>query len=144
MRSKFAEEVRAFNRYYTNVIGLLNQNLLDSDFSLPECRILYELGKRRKCTASDLIRELNMDRGYCSRVIRSFEKRKIIVRKQSSTDGRSFFLSLTNGGKKAFTQIDRKSHDEITALLRPLSSAQSKKLVAHMQAIRELLNTSRP
>src|SRR5580693_8890037 len=80
--------VRRFNRFYTRQIGVLRKNFLDSPYSLAEARILYEIGRRRLPTASDVGRALGLDAGYLSRVLRSFEKKGLVQRTASPRDAR--------------------------------------------------------
>jgi DNA-binding MarR family transcriptional regulator len=130
--------VREFSRFYTNIIGLLNQHLPESPFTLPEARILYELNQQQPCTASHLLESLRMDRGYLSRIVAQFEKKKIIMRKRSKEDGRAYFLSLTATGKKMFTKLNTATQTQVEALLKPMTEAQRKKLLYHMGEIQNL------
>src|ERR1700741_4296100 len=98
--------VRAFNRFYTNVIGLLEQRLLQSPFSLPEARVLYEMAQRKFTTASEIQGIITIDRGYLSRIIAQFIDDGLISRKKSVDDGRSYLISLTEKGRKTFTQMN--------------------------------------
>src|SRR4029077_15970229 len=100
------ETVRRFNRFYTGQIGLLNEGLLDSPFSLTEVRALYELAHREHPTAADLCKELGLDAGYLSRILRSFEKQGLLEKKASPADARQSLLSLTRKGRKVFEPLD--------------------------------------
>ena len=97
-----AEGVRRFNRFYTRHIGVLQEHLLRSDFSLTEARLLYELAHRQGLTSSDLCRELGLNAGYLSRVISGFEKRGLVAKARSSIDARVAELQLTDEGRAAF------------------------------------------
>jgi DNA-binding MarR family transcriptional regulator len=141
MSEKHIHGVRNFSRFYTNVIGLLDKHLLDSEFSLPEARILYELGNHQPCTASDLMALVNMDRGYMSRILSNFVRKKLIQRKKSATDGRSYFLTLTAKGNNAFHTLDSASHQQVETLLAPMDEASREKLLHHMNEITVLLST---
>src|ERR1700729_863866 len=90
--------VRSFNRFYTRQIGVLRKNFLDSPYTLGEARVLYEIGRRRLPTASDVGRALDLDAGYLSRVLRSFEKAGLVERTESADDARRSHLSLTSRG----------------------------------------------
>lgn len=138
MRNDQIRAVREFSRFYTNIIGLLDQHLPDSPFSLPEARILYELNHLQPCTASHLLETLRMDRGYMSRIVSHFEKKKIIARKKSKEDGRAYLLSLTATGKKMFARLDTATQRQVETLLKPMTEAQRKKLLHHMGEIRNL------
>src|SRR5216684_1043352 len=109
--------VRRFNRFYTQKIGVLEEGLLLSPFSLTEARILYELAHRDRPTASELGRDLHLDPGYLSRILRSFRRQGLIERDRVATDGRRRHLSLTTAGAAAFGPLDARSRDEIGALL---------------------------
>src|SRR5712692_6317009 len=110
--------VRRFNRFYTQKIGVLDEGLLHSPFSLTEARILYELAHRDRPSASEIARALHLDPGYLSRILRSFRRRGLIERARAATDGRRSHLSLTPAGEAAFALLDAGSRDEIGVLLR--------------------------
>jgi DNA-binding MarR family transcriptional regulator len=119
----------------------LNLHILDSSFSLPEARILYEIGQNQPCTASHIMAVLRMDRGYMSRLLSLFEQRGHIVRKKSKEDGRVYHLILTAKGKKAFANINHASNLQVVTLLRPLSEMTREKLLEHMNSIRQILES---
>ena len=131
--------VRHFNRSYTQKIGVLGERLLDSPFSLTEARILYELAHRERPTASELCRELDLDPGYLSRILGGFRRRDLVVRAASDTDRRQIHLSLSDAGRAAFAPLDRRSRDEIAALLAGLPEPGQRRLVAAMAEIDRLL-----
>src|SRR4030095_5126198 len=123
---------RTFNRFYTKQIGLLNRTLLESPFSLTQARILFELAKRKQTTASDLMEDLGIDRGYLSRTLQAFEKQKLLQRKKSSEDSRQRFLKLTSQGKKLFSSLNQKSVSQAKDLLKKLRETDRTKLIASM------------
>ena len=131
--------VRSFNRFYTRQIGLLPEGHLDSPFSLTEVRVLYELAHRPQPTASELARDLGLDAGYLSRILRKFQKRGFLARKPSASDGRQSHLSLTAGGRKAFGPLEQSASKEVAAMLRKLTTADRGRLVAAMRTIEGLL-----
>src|SRR6266513_3496197 len=90
--------VREFNRSYTRQIGVLNREFLDSPFSLAEVRVLYELRYHERSTATAIGQELGLDAGYLSRILRGFERRGLLAKEPSSTDGRQTFLKLSASG----------------------------------------------
>src|SRR5262249_12862313 len=93
--------VRRFNRFYTAQIGVLHEGLLHSPFTLTEARVLYELAHRDRPTATDLVKELGLDAGYLSRILRGFRLRGLVARTSSTADGRQTLLSLTRKGRGA-------------------------------------------
>ena len=131
--------VRRFNRFYTRQIGVLHEGLLQSAFSLAEARVLYELAHRDRPTASELGRELGLDPGYLSRILRSFEQRGLLAREASPADGRQSLLRLTEAGEAAFAPLNSRSREEIGAMLHALSPAQQKSLAEAMTTIETLL-----
>src|SRR6266705_4878382 len=131
--------VRRFNRFYTKQIGLLDEGFLHSPFSLTAARVIYELAQRAEPTATELRRELGLDAGYLSRILRGFRARRLIERKPAKTDGRRSLLRLTDRGKVAFARLNADSHREIGALLRARPESQQRRLVAAMGAIERLL-----
>ncbi|MBA3693438.1 MAG: MarR family transcriptional regulator [Acidobacteria bacterium] len=133
------EGMRHFNRFYTKQIGILNEGLLESPFSLTEARVIYELAHREKATATELGNELGLDAGYLSRTVRDFEKRKLIVKKPSEKDARQSVLSLTARGRKEFESLNRLSRNQIEGILNNLSPVEQNNLLAAMTRIENLL-----
>ncbi|MDP9177720.1 MAG: GNAT family N-acetyltransferase [Gemmatimonadota bacterium] len=131
--------VRKFNRFYTRHIGLLEERLLRTPFSLAEARILYELGTGKRVIAVELGRKLDIDFGYLSRSLRSLERRHLIRRSRSSSDGRQQILTLTPSGRTAFRSLDSRSSDQIGKMLGALSAAAQQQLAEAMGAIEGLL-----
>src|SRR5262245_15474930 len=109
MLKKHIEGIRSFNRFYTDIIGLLDEHILNSKYSLPEARILYELYHHEPLTSSDIINNLQIDKGYLSRLLRQFEKKKLLDKKKSPQDGRAAYLRLTASGKKEFESLNKAS-----------------------------------
>lgn len=133
-------EIRKFNRFYTNIIGLINQTILESPYSLAEVRVLLEIDNATKCTASDLIEILQIDPGYLSRILRGFKKKGLIETKRSTTDGRSQILLLTEKGRETFNQLSETSSTQLIQLLEQLPLGAQQKLVNHMEAIQNMLS----
>jgi len=133
------DAVRAFNRFYTRLIGLLPQGYLDSAFSLTEVRVLYELAHREQSTAGELARELDLDPGYLSRILRHFERDGLIERARSRADGRQTLLRLSERGQAAFAPLDAAARDQIGGLLGRLPGPEQARVVAAMATIEGLL-----
>jgi DNA-binding MarR family transcriptional regulator/GNAT superfamily N-acetyltransferase len=134
------ELIRRFNRFYTRKIGVLEEGLLASPFTLTQARILFELGTRPTTTAGELIDILGLDPGYLSRILQSFVQKRLMTRERSMEDGRRAQLSLTAKGRKAFAELDRKSRASTGELVSPLSPSQRKRLLGAMQALEETLS----
>ena len=135
--------VRAFNRFYTRKLGVLDQQLLKSPFSLSEARVLYELAHREDLAAKEIGIELGLDPGYLSRIIQNFEENGLISRKPLPADRRQYRLSLTAKGRQAFAKLDRSSHDEIAGQLATLPRGDGQRLTAAMGLIERLLGNAR-
>jgi len=133
------EAARRFNRFYTRQIGVLREGAYKSPFSLTEVRVLYELAQRDRPTATALGRDLGLDAGYLSRILRGFERRGLVLKTRSPADGRQSHLSLTAQGRKVFAPLNARSHDEVAALLGGLSPAAQARAVGAMQTIERLL-----
>src|SRR5437763_14902576 len=142
-RARRVEAARRFNRFYTRQIGVLRRGAYDSPFSLTEVRVLYELAHREKPTATELGRDLGLDAGYLSRILRGFEKRALVTRTRSAADGRRSHLALTALGRKVFAPLDARSHDEVAALLSGLTPAAQTHVIAAMRTIERLLGRDR-
>jgi DNA-binding MarR family transcriptional regulator/GNAT superfamily N-acetyltransferase len=136
--------VRAFNRFYTKMIGVLNEGWLNSEFSLTELRVLYELAHRPGITAKELASELGLDPGYLSRMIKKFNERGFIGKQANEEDQRAVALSLTAVGRAAFEPMDRASGEEVKKMLARMTDAEQRKLVAAMGTIRELVGPEQP
>ena len=134
--------VRGFNRFYTKKIGLLHEGYLASPFSLTQGRVLYELAHREGVTAGALGRELGLDAGYLSRILRGFERRGLLDRTRSKADARQSLLALTRRGREAFAPLHARSRDEIGALLAALPGPAQDRLVEAMRTIEGLLGAT--
>jgi len=133
------DAVRAFNRFYTRHIGVLGKDYLSSAYSLTQARVLYELAHRRRPTASDLARDLDLDAGYLSRLLRGFEVHGLIGRTASAEDRRRRVLVLTRRGSEAFAPLDARSQRQTAAMLRRLPAAGQARLIKAMRTIEVLL-----
>lgn len=133
------QAVRLFNRFYTQKIGVLQRAVYQSQLSLTEARVLYELAHRDEPLAVELGRQLGLDAGYLSRILRAFEKQGLIAKKPSESDGRSSLLKLKPRGRNLFARIDARSDHDVRTMLSRLSEGQQTRLIAAMKTIEELL-----
>ena len=134
--------VRRFNRFYTRQIGVLRKTYLDSPYSLGEVRVLYEIARGERPTASDIGRALDLDAGYLSRLLRNFEKRGLITRTTSAEDARQSHLALTARGQHTLAPVERGSQRVVGSMLGKLNGDDQARLVAAMATIETLLGAN--
>jgi len=131
--------VRGFNRFYTNVIGLLRGKYLDTPYSLTEARLLFELAQRDTSEVTDLRRMVDIDPGYLSRILARFESDGVIARQRSAADGRRQVIQLTGSGRDAVAGLDARSAEQIRDLLAGLCDDDRRRLLDAMRVITETL-----
>jgi DNA-binding MarR family transcriptional regulator/GNAT superfamily N-acetyltransferase len=136
--------VRAFNRFYTARIGVLRDGLLRTPHSLTEARVLYELGQREVTEVADLRREMDIDAGFLSRLLARLQRDGLVARERSTDDARRQRIRLTEEGAAAFAELDRRSADEIGAVLDALSEDDQRRLVAAMDTVHDVLTQAPP
>jgi DNA-binding MarR family transcriptional regulator/GNAT superfamily N-acetyltransferase len=135
---------RRFNRFYTQRIGVLQKGLLGSPFSLAEARVLFELAHRDRPTAATLVRELELDAGYLSRILRGFERQGLLAKEASKDDGRESHLSLTGAGREAFADLERRTQEDLRGVLAAIPPSGQARLVEAMRTIEEVLGAAAP
>jgi len=133
------ELIREFNRFYTRRIGVLHEGLLHTKFTLTESRLLWELAHAEGKTATDLSRELDLDPGYMSRLLRGLKERGLLKTTRAAADARHQHLSLTAAGRRAFAPLNSRSQADVTALLATLTEPQQQQLLQAMAQIEKLL-----
>jgi DNA-binding MarR family transcriptional regulator/GNAT superfamily N-acetyltransferase len=131
--------IRRFNRFYTRQIGLLEEGLLDSPFSLTEVRLLYEIAQRPGITATELRRTLALDAGYLSRILRGLRRQGLVSARPPASDRRQRCLGLTDRGRRTFRNLDARSSEEVAAMLARLDPAERRELAGAMAGIERLL-----
>lgn len=136
-------DIRKFNRFYTRQIGLLNEHIVESPFSLTEARIMYELAHQENLTASGLAAELGLDAGLLSRILRGFEKRGLVSKKKNEADARQSILSLTDRGQQEFQTLNALSSKQIESLLNDLKRDEQNRLLKAMNEIEMILGEKR-
>ena len=137
------DRIRSFNRFYTNIIGLLEQHFLESPFSLTEGRVLYEICKTEECSAKKIRESIVIDEGYLSRILNSFTKRGLIKKTPSSKDGRLHIIVPTEKGKREFANINTNSNRLISQLIEKLPGEEQTDLLSKLEGIRTLLEKAR-
>jgi DNA-binding MarR family transcriptional regulator/ribosomal protein S18 acetylase RimI-like enzyme len=138
------DTVRAFNRFYTRQIGVLGDHYLETEFSLTDLRVLYELAHRDAPTAAAVGRELGLDAGYLSRILRRFETRGFLTRTPSPADARQSLLRITKKGRAAFTPIDARARGLVETLLGRLTDPDQRRVAEAMTTITGLLGAPAP
>ena len=137
--------IRAFNRFWTNHMGVLDAGLLDTAYSLTEARVLFELGQTAEGDPKDLLglrQELGIDPGYLSRIMQRFEKGGLVETTSSPTDGRRRELRLTARGRLALEDLDARSTHQVQAMRSRLTEEEQRRLVSAMATIQTLLGPS--
>jgi DNA-binding MarR family transcriptional regulator/N-acetylglutamate synthase-like GNAT family acetyltransferase len=132
--------VRRFSRFYSRRLGMLQDAFLKTPYSLAEARVLYELAHRVKPTASEIADALGIDRGYLSRILRGFIEKDLVYKTSSREDGRQNLLSLTTRGRVVFASIDKRSQDDVAAMLEAIADPDQARVVAAMGAIERLID----
>ena len=136
------EEIRVFNRFYTQRLGTLNERLLDSQLSLTQARVLWELAQGGQVGATDLCRQLGLDPSYLSRILADYEGRGWVTRTAAPEDARRSVVGLTEAGRTAFRPLDQASRDQLQAWLEPMPPADREALVAAMRRVMRLLGSA--
>lgn len=136
--------IRSFNRFYTNVIGVLHEGLVDTSYSLTEARLIFELAQRDATEVAELRRLLDIDAGYLSRILARFDADGLTVRERSSEDARRQVIRLTAAGREAFAKLDSAQAQDVERILVRLSGDQRRRLLGAMNAIHETLDHAPP
>ena len=134
-----AAAIRRFNRFYTREIGVLDGNLLQSGFSLAEARVIYELAQQPETSATEIGEKLNLDRGYLSRMLQAFQRKRLISRKTDAADRRRSHLSLTEKGRTTFRQLDRRSSEAAKGMIAGLPPGAVNTLLAALETVQGIL-----
>lgn len=140
MKKKQIDKIRDFNRFYTDFIGLLDKYVLDSNYTLPEARVMFEIYRHKEITAKKITELLGMDKGYLSHMILSFEKKGLIQKSADKTDGRIQILSFTEEGEREFLTLNQASENQLKGLLSDFTEAEITELVGHMDKIKRILS----
>lgn len=133
-------QIRSFNRFYTSVLGLLDQHILDSGYSLTEVRVLLEISKVKHCTANTLVNQLKIDRSYMSRIIKNLEKDGLITKVKSEQDNRVNFIALTEKGARTIEVLNKKSDEQIASIIQHLNPNELSKVLDAMEIIKNRIS----
>ncbi|WP_074407162.1 MULTISPECIES: MarR family winged helix-turn-helix transcriptional regulator [Aquimarina] len=132
-------KIRRFNRFYTRVIGVINNHILESQYSLSEVRVMYEIYHNPKITARQIKEIIEVDEGYLSRLIKKLVKLNIINKIKSQDDYRISYLNLTENGKKIFLTLNQRSSDAISEIIQHLNKKEQEELILLYEKIEILL-----
>lgn len=136
-KNDIVTEIRGFNRFYTNILGLLDQHIIDSGYSLTEARILFEISKTDTCTANQLCSILNIERSYMSKIINKFEKKQLISRHASDADNRNMEIRLTQEGMSVFHELNNHANLQIENLIANISDTDCDKLINSIRTVKK-------
>jgi len=138
------DDARAFNRFYTNVIGVLDEHLTQSAFSLAEARVLYEIATRGHTTGTELAKALDLDRAYLSRILQAFVAKDLVATAPNPIDRRGSSIALTRDGDSAYFDLREKAEAAIGEMLAPLTQSDRRRIAEAMWTIRTLLGDELP
>jgi DNA-binding MarR family transcriptional regulator len=139
-KAQAVASIREFNRFYTNILGLVNRHVYESPYSLSEVRVLYEISRTPVCTAKNIKNALEIDEGYLSRIIDKFVRQKLIKKAQSSQDGRAYVLSLTGKGAALFDKLNKASERSVQSLVQHLNERDMRELISMLEGVRRILS----
>jgi len=139
MKKELVNTLRDFNRFYTAVLGVVNNHVLESDYSLTEARIIYEVNKQEGITARAIKEMLQIDEGYMSRLVAKLVKQGVVKKKQSKEDKRIFALALTAKGLQVAADINRQSDEQVKSLVSHLDLKEQEQLAGLIMQVKQLL-----
>lgn len=139
---EYIAAIRSFNRFYTDLIGLLEKHLLNSNYSLAEVRVLYEIYTAGSIQASQIMVIMHIDKSYLSRLLKRLEKDKLLDKNPAEHDARASLISLTEKGISLFKELNEASNHQIKGLIQHLDPGQQTALVTHMDAIKTILQST--
>lgn len=134
-------DIRQFNRFYTNILGVLDKHILDTGYSFTEARVILEIGLMEQCIANNLVDKLEIDRSYMSRIINKLSKDGLVMKENSTLDNRTSLIRLTPEGMTLFNQLNEKSDEQIVRLFQGLSQNEIKEIHASMMFIQKKLDS---
>lgn len=139
MKKELVNTLRDFNRFYTTVLGVVNNHILESDYSLTEARIIYEVNEQEGITARAIKEKLQIDEGYMSRMVAKLVKQGILKKNQSKEDKRIFGLALTAKGRQIAADINRQSDEQVKSLVKHLDPREREQLTGLIMQVKQLL-----
>lgn len=140
MKKETVEKIRQFNRYYMPIFNLLGNKYLNSEYTAAEARVLYEIHIKPGCTAAEIGKKMNLDKGYMSRVISKHEKSGYVRKSNSENDMRAYKLFLTPSGTAITNDFIKKSNAQISEIICGLEKSDCELLVSSLNTVMEILN----
>ncbi len=137
-------DLRAFNRFYTRQIGLLNERPYGGDFTLTEVRVLFELAQAPQLKPGDLVSALGLDPAYVSRILKRFESAGLVDRERDPDDGRGFLIRLTPTGRAAFEPLNQASIEGVSAMIGHLGDEGRRDVGNAVRVLTKRLDAPRP
>ncbi|MFE0507310.1 MarR family winged helix-turn-helix transcriptional regulator [Peribacillus butanolivorans] len=134
-------DIRQFNRFYTNILGVLDKHILDTGYSFTEARVILEIGLMEQCIANNLVDNLEIDRSYMSRIINKLSKDGLVIKENSTLDNRTSLIRLTPKGMTLFNQLNERSDEQLVRLFQELSQNEIKEIHASMMFIQKKLDS---
>jgi DNA-binding MarR family transcriptional regulator/GNAT superfamily N-acetyltransferase len=134
-------QLRTFNRELTHRIGAVSDNYLRSGRPLGEARMLFEIGPSGSSERA-LQRRLGLDAAGVRRMLRALASARLVSTRPDLADARSRFVELTAEGRRAWSQLDRRSAQRATSLLTPLTDSARHRLLAAMAQVQQLLRAA--
>lgn len=139
-RQDVIEHIREFNRFYTVCMGILNKHFLNTDYSTTETRILFELISHKECTAKYLTKKLHIDKGYVSRIMKSFERKNLICKSVDPYDHREYLIQLTSKGQQETLMLIQQTNHQIEDLISHLNTKECDEICQAMDLITNYLS----
>jgi len=133
-------DIRQFNRFYTNILGVLDKHILDTGYSFTEARVIMEIGLMEQCIANNLVDKLEIDRSYMSRIINKLRKDGLVMKEHSTLDNRTILIRLTPEGMTLFNQLNERSDEQLVRLFQGLSQNEIKEIHSSMMFIQKKLD----
>lgn len=143
MTSEYVEKIRGFNRFYTQTIGLIKKQFLDSPYSLIQARVLFELSRHPGILSKDLARSLDLDPTYLSKILKKFSHQGLVAKTRATKDSRKYLLTLTARGNRVYEGLREMSNTHVHNLVRDLSPEEKNRITAAMETIQGLLDPDR-
>ncbi|MED3691717.1 MarR family transcriptional regulator [Peribacillus butanolivorans] len=134
-------DIRQFNRFYTNILGVLDKHIFDTGYSFTEARVILEIGLMEQCIANNLVDKLEIDRSYMSRIINKLSKDGLVIKENSTLDNRTSLIRLTPKGMTLFNQLNERSDEQLVRLFQGLSQNEIKEIHASMMFIQKKLDS---